>query len=189
MQIMANTQNKNNKYVIVGLVGGDSLLDKTIEDLSDAEYSDVSHAFMLVLHSTLESRGLKDEEDLYPGVWLHDIEKYRYDKHAKFFKIFIPDYKQLEKKAREELGNFYGYSSCIQFTIKKIFGKILFDINLKNSGDCSETVSEILRAGGIKNLYPDIKSNLITPEMLYQYFIDNNIENVTEKVRNGVFLK
>ena len=65
----------------------------------------------------------------------------------------------------------------------------MFDINLKNSGDCSETVSEILRAGGIKNLYPDIKSNLITPEMLYQYFIDNNIENVTEKVRNGVFLK
>jgi poly-gamma-glutamate capsule biosynthesis protein CapA/YwtB (metallophosphatase superfamily) len=55
------------------LVGGDSQVDKFIQAF---ENGNKTHVAGVMFGSVLESLGVKSPGDLYPGVWLHDPNKY-----------------------------------------------------------------------------------------------------------------
>lgn len=166
--------------IVVGFVGGDTNLDKAIKYFSDSENYNITHAFTMILNSTCESRGIKEVSDPYAGVWLHNPNKFVNDKSARFIEIEIPNLKNAEQMARYLIGSAYGFSSCIAFFLKKVFG-INFPDN-KHSCNCSEAQALILRAGGL-NVYPNMIANEISPLQMFQWVMTNGGKDVTERYR------
>jgi len=151
--------------MVVGFVGGDTDLDKFIEKFSHGEDVDVSHAFLMLFGSTYESTGAKEEQDPYPGVWLHNPDKFIDDQHAKFIEVEVPNKRAGEDKARELLGTLYGYTDCLETGLKELFNISIPDNEL--SMHCSETVTRILRAAGI-DILPNIEAGQVSPAALYK---------------------
>jgi hypothetical protein len=152
--------------VRVGFVGGDSWLDKAIEAASGSQYADISHAFIFLLNSIVEAEGVKQYADPYPGVWLHPPGKYDGDSHVKIIEIDVPDMPAAESKARELIGTLYGYSDCIVTATKFLTGHNIFSGG-ENTMHCSETVTRILRAGGLP-VCPGLQADEVSPVLLYE---------------------
>lgn len=172
--------------VIVGTCGGDTVIDKVIKDFSDAEKLNSTHIFGVVFNSTLESRGVKDPHDPYPGVWLHDPGKYANDPTAKFYEVEVPDIEALEEKAREKIGDLYSLGSCISFWLHKslkFLSKYLkFHYpDFSFSENCCELWLILLREGKIKIL-PKYKDNEISPKIMTQWLIVH-AKDVTKEYR------
>ena len=152
--------------VRVGFVGGDTVIDKVIEGASGSQYADISHTFIYLLNSIVEAEGVKQYADPYPGVWLHPPAKYDGDSHAKFIDVDVPDVPAAESKARELIGTLYGYVDCLATV-----SKFLADCNLIPGSDrtmhCSETVTRILRAGGV-SVCPELQADEVSPVLLYE---------------------
>ena len=152
--------------VKVGFVGGDTLLDKAIEGFSGSQYADISHTYIYLFDSILEAEGVKQYSDPYPGVWLHPADKYDGNPHAKTVEIDLPDLAAAQSKARELIGTLYGYSDCIVTATKFLTG-----YNIFSGGEltmhCSETVTRILRAGGLP-VCPGLQADEVSPVLLYE---------------------
>jgi hypothetical protein len=142
---------------------GKAWYSKIIEEVEKGPWS---HTAGLILGSTLEAQGVKDEGDAYPGVWLHPPDKYRDGIDAAFVTVDIPELAAAENEARKLLGTLYGLIDCANGGVYEIFGK-------KIPGDgvltvnCSETWTRILRAGGL-NVLPNLEPDCVTPQMLYE---------------------
>lgn len=178
-----------NSFTVV-FVGGDSFVDDTIETITKGNFS---HTAIQILDGTLESLGIPDDGDRYPGVHLHDIRKYDNDPDAVFVKVILPNPEGAIKKAKELNGKFYSYIGCIEGGAYDIFGINIHPwiIKLANLGifrlfgiptnvdtgewtmNCSETVSRILRAGGL-NVCPGVDADCITPMDLYRELTNGN---------------
>ena len=157
--------------VRVGFVGGNGILDRAIEAASGSQYADISHAYIYMFDSILESEGVKQYSDPYPGVWLHPADKYDGNQHAKTVRIDVPDLEAAHAKARELIGTLYGYTDCIVTATKFLTG-----YNIFSGGEltmhCSETVTRILRAGGLC-ICPGMQADEVSPVLLYEDLMKN----------------
>ena len=149
----------------VGFNGGNTWIDKAIQCASGSEYCNVTHAFIYVLDSVLEARGVKESADKYPGVWLHNPSKFSDDDTVKTIDVDVPDEESAMQKARELIGTPYSYTDCAEAALA------LVGVTLPTDGEatvmCSETVTMILRAGGVE-VCGDTPADLVTPVMLYE---------------------
>jgi|GEM_PF-1528328 len=167
--------------VIVIFVGGYSKIDNLIEGVSGGVEDNISHAAMLLLGSTLESTGEKEEHDLYPGVWPHSPTKYIGNPNAKFIEVEVPDLAAGEEKARQLIGTLYGYSSCVKTGVYEIFGVKI--PNIIPVMDCSQMDVEVLRVMGL-NILPDIPACCIAPAPLYKSIMEDwGGKDVTDQYR------
>ena len=150
--------------VRVGFAGGTTLLDKAIQKVSGSEYCDITHAFIFLLDSIAEAEGVKEYDDIYPGFWLHPLDKYAGDEHVKVVELDIPDLAAAQEETRRLIGTPYSYHGCLEAAAK------LSGLDLPVDGEhtvmCSEAVTMILRAGGLC-ICPDSMADDVTPVMLY----------------------
>lgn len=130
--------------VTIILVGGDAPVDKFITKFTGGRFS---HVAALVLGSTFESTGIKEPIDPYPGVWLHDPNKYVGNPNVVFVDVEVPDLAAGEAEVRKLLGTPYSYIACVKGGLHDILGIDLPDTDF--SMDCSETITRFLRACGL----------------------------------------
>ena len=156
--------NKLAKVTVI-LVQGDNtnVVDHVINDASRGVYS---HSAVEFPWGVVESLGIKDADDKYPGVWLHDPGKYD-NATAKFIEVDLPDIARAEAEARRLIGTLYGYTDCVRGGLYDLLGVELEGNKL--TANCSETVTRILRAGGLVIL-PDVEPDCITPNDLGRWF-------------------
>jgi len=140
-------------------VGGDSKVDKIITGVTGGTKS---HVAGILFDSVYESLGMKDEGDLYPGVWMHDPSKYINNPDVEFITLEVPDIKALEAEARNLLGTPYGYTDCVR---TGSFGTVIPDNAY--TMDCSETWTRLLRAGKL-DILPGVPAGCISPVKLYE---------------------
>lgn len=156
--------------VRVGFAGGDTIIDKAIQKISGGDYADITHAFIYLFDSICEAEGIKEYDDKYPGVWLHPLDKYAGDTHVRLIDLEVPDVEAAKAEARKLLGTPYSYHGCLEVAAK------LTGIDLPTDGAltvmCSETVTRILRAGGL-SICPEEQADNVTPVMLYEDIIKN----------------
>lgn len=133
--------------------------------IEKVEKSPWSHVAGIILNSTLESQGVKDPGDPYPGVWLHPPDKYRDGDNAEFVTVEIPDLRGAEDEARRLIGTLYGLIDCVDGGALEIFG-IEIPSDGAKTANCSETWTRILR-GGKLNVLPDLKADSVTPHLLH----------------------
>lgn len=180
--------------VTVIFVGGNKLIDKVIENVT---HGTCSHTAIKILGGVLESQGIPDVGDKYPGVHLHIDDKYNNNAYVQFVDVDLPDLIAAEKKAQSLLGKFYSYIGCIEGGSYDIFGINLhpiinrfinllivkclrIPINLDTGEwtmNCSETVTRILRAGGL-DVLSGIDADCITPEDLLKALTSKNFSNI-----------
>ncbi len=155
--------------VTVILVHGldDSIVDKVIQQFSDGPYSHSAILFDNGL-GVVESLGIKDEHDPYPGVWSHNPHTYD-DAVAKKITILLPNQELAEEETRNLLGSLYGYTDCVKGGLYDLL-KIKLPGNTL-SINCSEFVTRVLRAGGL-NVMPDVEPDCVTPNDLFRWFED-----------------
>lgn len=166
--------------VIVGANGGNTIIDDIIKDASDSNDLNVTHSFGLIFDSILESRGVKEANDPYPGVWLHSPSKYAEDSTARMYEVEVPDIEALESEARKLIGSFYSIGSCLAYVLKK-----LTNINVPDFArtcDCCELWITLLRSGGLTVL-PQYKVNQVSPKLLTTWLIAHGTD-VTEEYRD-----
>ncbi len=75
--------------------------------------------------------------------------------------VDIPDLPGAEAEAKSLIGKSYSYLACLSGGLRDNLGITLPDIS-KTTDDCSETVTRVLRGGGVMVL-DDIPANDITP--------------------------
>lgn len=152
----------------VGFAGGTTVIDKAIQAVSGGDYADITHVFIFLLDSIAEAEGIKEYDDLYPGFWLHPLEKYNDDQHVKIIELDVPDLAAAQEETRRLLGTPYSYHGCLEAAAK------LTGLDLPVDGEftvmCSEAVTRILRAGGLC-ICPDSLADDVTPVMLYEDLI------------------
>ena len=175
--------------VKVIFTSGDSFVDNTIENITRGDYS---HVAIQILGGTVESLGIPDDGDKYPGVHLHNLHKYDNQDGVYIIEVNLQNQKVAEDKARELLGKFYSYIGCVEGGIYNIFGirmhkwivKLInmaltrflhFPINIDTGEwtmNCSETVTRILRAGGLL-VCEGVDADEVTPMDLYRELTKN----------------
>lgn len=159
-------------------VGGDSTVDRLIDTVSKG---DVSHVACLLFDSVLESTGLKDESDPYPGVWLHRPDKYNSNPDARFIEVEVPDIEALKTEARRLLGTPYAYGGCLKTGIFD-----MLDIQLPDNDwtmHCSETITRLLKGGKVP-LLPLLVPGVIDPYRLEKTIMEDwHGQDVTEQFR------
>lgn len=161
-----------------------SMIDRTIETFSRGDFCHVAVKFPWGI---VEALGVP-EKGYIPGVRLSPTNKYD-GKEGLTINLALPDQVAAEQEARKLLGRFYSYIGCLEGGIYDISGirlqpwinKIstwlltrLFGMTLavnvgKWSMNCSETVTRIIRAGGL-NVLPGVDADCITPMDLVCYF-------------------
>lgn len=143
-------------------VGGTGKVDKLITDVTGGMYS---HVAGFLFDSVYESTGMKEEQDPYPGVWLHRPDKYTGNPAVKYVEVEVPDLPGLQTEARRLLGRIYGYTDCVKGGLYD-----LLKIELPSNDyalNCSETWTRLLRAGGFDPL-PGVPADVVTPADLYR---------------------
>jgi len=146
--------------IILAFLGGDGQVDKLITGVTGG---DKSHVAAYLFDGWLESTGMKEEYDHYPGVWLHNPDKYKNHPNAEFIEVEIPNIGALQEEARRLLGTPYGYSDCIRTGIYELLGIAITDNAYVM--DCSELCTRLLRTGGL-DVLPDVQAGCISPEKL-----------------------
>jgi hypothetical protein len=136
-------------------------VDRVIDDVSRGEFS---HVAIKILDSIVEALGEPDLGDKYPGVWAHNPEKYD-GADVEVVPVELPDLPSAEAEARSLIGTFYGYTDCIRGGLYDLTGVTLQ--GNKFTANCSETVTRILRAGGL-DVLPGVPPDCITPNDLYR---------------------
>ncbi|WP_094607718.1 hypothetical protein SPSIL_009200 [Sporomusa silvacetica DSM 10669] len=169
--------------VVLIFVGGDSEIDKFIEHFSNGEDVNISHAAMLLLNSTLESTGVKEGNDPYPGVWPHDPAKYVDNPYAKFIEIEVPNLTAGEAEARKLIGTPYGPGDCFRAGVYEMFGWKIPDNAF--TMDCSEMDARVVRAMEVPVL-PELEPGQIAPARLFRSIMqDWQGKDVTYRFRGG----
>lgn len=69
--------------IVVGFVGGNTNLDRAIKYFNDSEEYDITHAFTMLLNSTCESRGIKENQT--------HMQEYGYMTQINFVVILLQD--------------------------------------------------------------------------------------------------
>lgn len=146
----------------VVFVGGNSVIDQVINDVT---HGTVSHVAVEILGGTLEAKGMKEESDKYPGVWLHEPGKYDSNPLARIMFVDVPDVPGAEAEARKLIGTLYGYTDCVRGGMRDLTGVELPGNTL--TANCSETVTRVLRAGGL-DVLPGVPADCVTPEALLE---------------------
>lgn len=166
----------------------ENIIDRTIETFSKGDYCHVAIKFSWGI---VESLGVP-ELGFMPGVRMSPINKYD-GADILATDIELPDQVAAERKAQNLIGRFYSYIGCLEGGtydtigiklhpwIVKIINWFLtrfFSVSLGgDTGEwtmnCSETVTRILRAGGLEVL-PGVDADCITPMDLVRYFNKNN---------------
>ncbi|MBU2700435.1 hypothetical protein Ga0466249_001527 [Sporomusaceae bacterium BoRhaA] len=179
--------------VSIIFVHGDTFIDKSIDDITNGKYS---HTAIKILGGVLEALGMPDDGDKYPGIHLHDLGKYDNKPYVEFVSVELPDLAAAENEARNMIGMFYSYIGCIEggtydlfgINLRPWFNKIInilitkffhIPVNLstgKWTMNCSETVTRILRAGGL-NVLPGVDADCVTPMDLYRYLTAGAVKN------------
>lgn len=143
-------------------VGGSGKIDKLITDITGGEFS---HVAGFLFDSIYESTGMKEEQDPYPGVWLHRPDKYDGNPAAVRVEVEVPNLPALQAEARRLLGRIYGYTDCVKGGLYD-----LLRIELPSNDyalNCSETWTRLLRAGGCDPLH-GVPADVVTPADLYR---------------------
>ncbi len=166
----------------------ENIIDRTIETFSKGDYCHVAIKFPWGI---VESLGVP-ELGFMPGVRLSPINKYD-DANILAIDIKMPDQVAAERKAQNLIGRLYSYIGCFEGGTYDITGIKLHPWIVKilnwfltrflgvplsiDTGEwtmnCSETVTRILRAGGLEVL-PGVDADCITPMDLVRYFNKNN---------------
>lgn len=147
---------------VIGCIG-DAWYSKIIQKVEHGQYT---HIAGIILNSTLESQGIKDKGDRYPGVWLHPPDKYIDGQNCRFFKIRVSDLRAMEDMARIFLGTLYGFPDCVDAGLK-----MLFNIEPPTDGTatmmCSEVWDRLLQAGKPPGItLPDYIPDFVAPQRL-----------------------
>jgi hypothetical protein len=150
------------KVTVIFCKGDNGIIDTVIDTVEQGEFS---HSAIKILGGTFEALGVMDKGDLYPGAWLHPLDKYDNNPNVVQIDVEIPDLTYAELKATELKGTLYGYISCVTGGLHDLLG-----IHLRGDGefsnDCSELVTRVLKAGGL-DLFPVDYPDNITPQDLY----------------------
>lgn len=161
--------------VDIGFVGGDTWVDEVIKFFSESYQENITHAFAMVYGRPFEAEGVKEEGTKYPGAWFtprrHKYKEDQYKGLVKYIRVEIPDLEAFEDKAVSLQGTLYGYSDCLAAEYKKLTGNDAL-VDGETTVMCSETVSLMLRAGGL-NVLPDLQPDQIMPVTLYHELINN----------------
>lgn len=167
--------------VVLIFVGGNSEIDKFIEHFSNGEDVNISHSAMLLLNSALESTGMKEENDPYPGVWLHDPAKYVDNPYARFIEVEVPNLVAGEAEGRKLIGTPYGPGDCFRAGVYEMLGWKIPDNAL--TVDCSEMVTRVVRSMEVPVL-PELEPGQIAPARLFRSIMqDWNGQDVTYRYR------
>jgi len=165
-----------------------NIIDRTIETFSKGEYCHVAIKFPWGI---VESLG-ELELGFMPGVRMSPINKYD-GADILAIDIKVPDQVAAERKAQSLIGRLYSYIGCLEggtyditgvklhpwivkifnWFFTKFLGVALNIDTGKWTMNCSETVTRILRAGGLEVL-PSVDADCITPMDLVRYFNKNN---------------
>lgn len=161
--------------VDIGFVGGDTWIDDVIKFFSNSYSENITHSFAIVYGRPFEAEGIKEEGTRYPGAWFTP-NRYKYFNEkfkglVKYIRIEIPDLEAFEDKAVALQGTLYGYSDCLAAEYKKLTGNDAL-VDGETTVMCSETVSLLLRAGGL-DILPNLQADQIMPVVLYHELIDN----------------
>ncbi len=158
------------KVTVIFVKGDDKdcVVDRVIDAVSKGEYS---HVAIKILGGVVEALGEKDADDKYPGVWVHNAGKYDNDPDATMVDVDLPNIARAEAEAESLIGTLYGYVDCVNGGVYDMTGKQL-PADGVITADCSETVTRILKAGGL-NIFPTICPDCITPNDLYRALIKN----------------
>jgi len=166
--------------VVLVFVGGDSFIDEEIEKVSKSGDVNISHVAAL-LWGTYESTGIKEDDDPYPGVWIHRPNKFFDNPYARFIEIEVPDMNGFEAEARRLLGTRYGLPDCASTAVFDLTG-----IQLPDSDKlvhCSETITRLCRCGKM-DVLPNIKAGCIDPFRIFMTVIsDFDGQDVTYRYR------
>jgi len=169
--------------VVLAFVGGDTFIDEKIEDITGSGDVNISHVAALLMSGTYESTGIKEEEDPYPGVWVHRPDKFYNNLYARFIEVEIPDIAGFENRARRLLGTPYGYPDCGKTLVFNETGIQLPDTDA--TAHCSETITRCCRDGQL-NVLPEIKAGCIDPFRLFNAVInDHGGVDVTDRYREA----
>lgn len=154
------------KLTVIFTANSDNKFSKLISKVTKGEYT---HVALKILNSVLEAFVSAIEDDPYPGIWLHEPDRYDNYKNAVFVDVEVPNLRGAEREARRSLGTYYGLVDCITSGIYNLTGASIPG-NGKHTMNCSETVVRILRAGGV-NILPGINADSISPMDLYRALI------------------
>jgi hypothetical protein len=135
-------------------VHGDNFLSKIIQKATGSEWA---HVGIELFDGIVEA--------LFEGVKLSERNKYDLY-HTDYVSVDIPEIDAAEEKARQLLNTSYGFLTD-NFTgaVHALTGIVLVG-NEEKTVNCSETVTRILRAGGL-DILCGIEADAITPGDLY----------------------
>jgi hypothetical protein len=148
---------------------GDAWYSKIIEEVDHGYWT---HVAGIMFNSILESQGTCDKIDRYPGVWLHNPNKYINDNiTAKFIDVELEDIEAAEDKARELIGCPYSFHGCIEAGLMELFN-LQPPIDGEKTVMCAELWDTILKSGRPKNItLPPYKPDFVAPMRLYNSII------------------
>lgn len=133
-------------------VHGDNFTANVIQTITHGQYC---HVGIEILGGIVEA--------IVPKVVLSLTDKYA-NYITKYVDVDIPDMVAAESEAKALIGKPYGFVDCITGGLHDLAGKnIIGDGYI--TADCSETVTRILRAGGI-DILPGVPADDVTPEDL-----------------------
>jgi hypothetical protein len=170
--------------VDIGFVGGDTWVDNVIKFFSNSYEENITHSFAIVYGRPFEAEGIKEPNTRYPGAWFTPNRYKYYDEKfkglVKYIRVEVPYLEAFEDKAVELQGTLYGYSDCLATEYKKLTGEDAL-VDGETTVMCSETVSLLLRAGGL-NILPELQPDQIMPVVLYHELVNNfNGQDVTNE--------
>lgn len=135
---------------------GTNIVGEVVEFTTRSRWS---HAAIIIDNAIIEA--------VQPCVRrMENLSHYDNEEHEKV-KILIPDYEAALAEANSLIGVKYGlFTDCVSGGLYDVVGFVL-DGNGEATVNCSETVTRILRAGGLDILH-GISADCVTPEHLYR---------------------
>jgi len=151
--------------VKVLFTAGHNIIGDTVEFLTHSRWA---HASIFILGGIVEA--------ISPAVILSAADKYD-GVEQELIEIELSDLAAAEIEAQALIGIPYGLiTDCLDGGLNDLIG-----YQAKGNGtktvNCSETVTRIIRAGGL-NVLPGIPPDCITPEVLYQALLAIKIQEV-----------
>lgn len=145
--------------VKVLFTAGHNLIGNTVEFLTHSRWA---HASIFLLGGIVEA--------ISPAVTISPIDKYD-QTEQEIIEVEIPDVIAAEEQAGSLIGVQYGlFTDCLDGGLNDVLGYHSKGNDIKTV-NCSETVTRILRAGGL-DILPDVAADCVTPEGLYQVLLE-----------------
>ena len=151
--------------VKVLFTAGHNIVGNTVEFLTHSRWA---HASVFLLGGIIEA--------ISPAVTISPVDKYD-QTEQEIIEVEIPDVIAAEEQAGRLVGLSYGlFTDCLDGGLNDVIGYHAKGNGIKTV-NCSETVTRILRAGGL-NILQDIAADCVTPESLYQELLSINEQEV-----------